>query len=250
MHRDVRTLLSGYTLRIIFERGTRDGRKVPLMSVQVNTIALERGVRRLGYVIAWSVCAILCVGLALYSYRYLLGIGMVPPVIADNALKSPWLLVHVAGAATALLLGPLQFSSRLRTRFRWLHRWIGRTYVASCLVGGVAGFVLSLGASTGPISTIGFGSLAIAWIVTTSLAWRRAMQGRFVEHRAWMIRSFAVTLAAVTLRLYLPIALLLSFGFDDAYRAISFLCWVPNLLVVELYLRHRRMLDSASLQLR
>jgi len=208
------------------------------MSAQAKTVAFESGIRRGAYLIAWSIGAILCVYLALFSYRYLLHLGFVPPIIAKNALKNPWLLVHVAGAATALLVGPIQFSSRLRARWRWLHRLIGRTYVVSCLVGGVAGFLLALGASTGPISTIGFGSLAIIWIVTTSLAWRRAMQRRFAEHRAWIIRSFALTFAAVTLRLYLPMAALLGFQFDDAYRAISFLAWVPNLLFAELYLRY------------
>lgn len=181
--------------------------------------------------------ALLCVALALFSYRYLFQVGMIPPVIANNLFIKPWLMVHVAGAATALLIGPIQFFSKLRARFGALHRWIGRTYVASCLLGGAAGFVLALGASTGPISTLGFSSLAVLWIVTTSFAWRRAMQGRFIEHRAWMIRSFALTLAAVTLRLYLPLHLLFNVSFDDAYRAISFLCWVPNLLVAELYMR-------------
>ncbi|HET9712296.1 MAG TPA: DUF2306 domain-containing protein, partial [Pyrinomonadaceae bacterium] len=149
-----------------------------------------------------------------------------------------WLMVHVAGAATALLIGPVQFSSRVRNRFPTLHRGIGRTYALACLVGGAAGFVLALGASTGPISIIGFVGLAIFWILTTALAWRRAMQGSFAEHRAWMIRSFALTFAAVTLRLFLPlIMLLLHMRFVDAYRAMSFLCWIPNLLVAELYLR-------------
>ena len=209
------------------------------MSVDARTIVIGRGLGRVAYWLTWSVCVLLCVFVALVSYRYFLGPVEAPPVIAGNALKNPWLLVHVAGAATALLIGPLQFSNRLRSRFRTLHHWIGRAYVVSCLVGGVAGFVLALGASTGLISTIGFGSLAIAWIVTTSLAWRRAMQQRFTEHRAWMIRSFALTFAAVTLRLYLPLAALLSLNFDDAYRAISFLSWVPNLVAVELYLRSR-----------
>jgi hypothetical protein len=179
-----------------------------------------------------------------------LQVGMIPPVIAGNLFMKPWLMVHVAGAATALLIGPLQFLSRLRAGFPTLHRWIGRTYVVSCMVGGAAGFVLALGASTGPISKIGFGGLAIAWMVSTSFAWRRAMQGRFIEHRAWMIRSFALTFAAVTLRLYLPLSmLLLHVRFVDAYRAISFLCWVPNLLVVELYLRNAKLSNSRKLQI-
>ncbi|HVI70335.1 MAG TPA: DUF2306 domain-containing protein, partial [Pyrinomonadaceae bacterium] len=97
---------------------------------------------------------------------------------------------------------------------------------------------------------IGSGGLAIAWMVSTSFAWRRAMQGRFIEHRAWMIRSFALTFAAVTLRLYLPLSmLLLHVRFVDAYRAISFLCWVPNLLVVELYLRNAKLSNSRKLQI-
>ena len=211
------------------------------MSVEAKTIGFVGGAGRVAYWIMWSICVLLCAFVALISYRYFLSANAeLPPVIAGNALKNPWLLVHVAGAATALLIGPLQFSSRLRARFRTFHHWIGRIYVVSCLVGGVSGFVLAVGASTGLVSTVGFGGLAIAWIVTTSLAWRRAMQYRFVEHRAWMIRSFALTFAAVTLRLYLPLSALLSINFVDAYRAISFLCWVPNLAAVELYLRYRK----------
>jgi len=207
-----------------------------MSGLQVKTSRFENGIRG-AYLIVAALGGFLCVALALVSFRYLLRFGGTPPVIEGNLFIEPWLMVHVAGAATALFLGPLQFSSRLRNRLPTLHRWIGRTYVVSCLVGGAAGFLLALGASTGPISTIGFGSLAILWIVTTSLAWRRAVQGRFIEHRAWMIRSFALTFAAVTLRLYLPLIFVFQVGFDDAYRAISFLCWVPNLLVAELYLR-------------
>ena len=207
-----------------------------MSGLQVKTSRFENGVRG-AYLIVGALGGFLCVALALVSFRYLLRFGGTPPVIEGNLFIEPWLMVHVAGAATALLLGPWQFSSRLRNQLRTLHRWIGRTYVMSCLVGGAAGFLLALGASTGPISTVGFGSLAVLWIVTTSLAWRRAVQGRFIEHRAWMIRSFALTFAAVTLRLYLPLIFVFQVGFDDAYRAISFLCWVPNLLVAELYLR-------------
>ena len=207
-----------------------------VMSEQVKTLRFETGFRG-AYTILCAAVVLVCAALALFSFRYLFGVGFIPPLIANNLFLKPWLFIHVAGAATALLIGPVQFSSTLRTRFTALHRWIGRTYVIASLVGGVAGFILALGASTGPISRIGFGSLGILWIVTTALAWRRAMQGRFVEHRAWMIRSFALAFAAVTLRSYMPVAVLLHLPFDDAYRAISFLCWVPNLLVAELYLR-------------
>ncbi len=189
--------------------------------------------------LTFTFVALLCAVLALTSYRYLLSLGPIPNVIAGNRFLFPWLVIHVAGAATALLVGPLQFIKRLRVRALALHRWLGRVYVVSCLIGGLAGFVLALGASTGPVSAFGFGLLATGWLLSTWFAWRRAVQGDFVEHRRWMIRSFALTFAAVMLRLYLPLAGILSLNPTNAYRAVSFLCWVPNLVVAELYLRKR-----------
>lgn len=186
----------------------------------------------------------LCAGIALVSYRYLLAVGPVPDIIATNRLLHPWLAIHVAAAATALLVAPTQFLAGIRTRYRSFHRWVGRGYALACCVGGVAGFVLALGASTGPVSTAGFGLLALLWVATTAFAWSCARRRDFVAHRAWMIRSFALTFAAVTLRLYLPLLALLPVDFADGYRAISFLCWVPNLLVAELYLRRAPRPDS------
>ena len=75
------------------------------------------------------------------------------------------------------------------------------------------------------------------WIAVNILGWRAAVRGRFVEHRRWMIRSWALTLAAVTLRLYLPASMALELPFLEAYRVIAWLCWVPNLLAAEAWLR-------------
>ena len=71
----------------------------------------------------------------------------------------------------------------------------------------------------------------------TTQAWRYARERRFAEHRRWMIRSFAMTFAAVTLRLYLPIAPLLGYDFMDGYRITAWAGWVGNLIVVELWMR-------------
>lgn len=188
----------------------------------------------------WGINAALCVAIAAFSFRYLASVGPSAPIVDGNAFKNPWLAIHVLGAATALLLAPFQFVRRLRAARPGLHRWMGRTYVTGCVVGGISGFVLALGASSGPVSTAGFGLLSIAWLYTTVAAWRTAVARNFAAHRAWMIRSFALTYAAVTLRLYVPILLAMpSIAFVDGYRAISFLCWVPNLIAAEIYLRFR-----------
>jgi len=44
----------------------------------------------------------------------------------------------------------------------------------------------------------------------------------------------------VTLRLYMPAADALGLNGLEAYRAISFLCWVPNLLIAEAWLAMQR----------
>lgn len=187
--------------------------------------------------VGWLVLTLLCLGVAAYSARYLLDPPRTPAQALGNPLGVPWLVIHVAGAVTALVVGRVQFLPRLRRGASPPHRWTGRVYVVGCLVGGVAGVVLAPGSFAGPIASVGFGALAVAWIGVTVLGWRAAVQGRFADHRRWMIRSWALTLAAVTLRLYLPLVMILDLPFLPWYRAISFLAWVPNLIAAELWLR-------------
>jgi uncharacterized membrane protein len=185
----------------------------------------------------WTLYALLSAAVAIFSYRYLPRVGLLAPEILANLFARPWLNVHVAGAATALLVGPIQFLPWVRRRFPALHRTLGRIYVIGCLVGGVGGLVMAFGTLAGPIATVGFAGLAVCWIIANVQGWRLAMARRFEEHRAWMLRSFAMTFAAVTLRLYIVALPMLGMSYIDAYRTASFLAWIPNLILVELYLR-------------
>ena len=68
-------------------------------------------------------------------------------------------------------------------------------------------------------------------LVTTTMAYRRIRSGDIVGHRAWMLRSFVLIFAAVTLRIELPLLIVGFQGdFTPAYRIVSWLCWVPNLV--------------------
>lgn len=188
----------------------------------------------------WLLMLLTCLGVAAFSARYLFN----PPQSVKQALGNvyglPWLVVHVAGSVAALVLGAWQFIPAWRKGRFHVHRWVGRTYVMCCLIGGVAGLVLAFGSWAGPIATAGFGLLAVAWLASNVLGWRAAAKGQFDEHRRWMIRSWALTLAAVTLRIYLPMLMISDLPFEGGYRAISFMCWVPNLLIAEWWLRRRR----------
>lgn len=191
-------------------------------------------VRRIPFALTMT----LAIGVALVSFRFLLPQPPgVSPDIAANRFADPALVIHAGFAAVALLLGPFQFIGRGGKngggrRAIW-HRFTGALYMAACLAAAPAGLVLALGTTAGPLATAGFGLLALVWFHTTAQGLRAVIGRRYAEHRRWMIRSFALTFAAVTLRLYLPIAPSLGYDFMPAYVAISWLCWIPNLILAE-----------------
>jgi uncharacterized membrane protein len=186
---------------------------------------------------AWGLAAFLSAGVAIFSYRLLApGMPIVSPDIAGNLFARPWLVVHAGGAATALLVGMFQFLPAVRRR-KPLHRWLGRVYATGCIVGGAAGLVMSFGTTAGTFAGVGFGLLAVCWIYATAQAWRFARARRFEDHRRWMIRSFAMTFAAVTLRLYLPLGEVLGMSFMEIYRLTAWISWIPNLVLVEVWMR-------------
>ena len=193
---------------------------------------------RLTGVWLWT-ATVLAAVIALTSYRYLLpGMpGGALNVVANHFTRTGALVLHAGVSATALILGALQFFPRLRARWPAWHRRAGTIYVICCMIGGSAALLLSLGTTAGPIATAGFGLLGLFWLGCTAQAWRYARARDFVRHRRWMVRSYALTFAAVTLRIYLPIVFIAHWDADIGYRAISWLCWVPNLVVAELWLR-------------
>ena len=177
---------------------------------------------------------------AVSTMRYLSGGMEAPPPILANAYATPFLAAHVVGGVVALLLGPLQFVRRIRSRLPALHRGMGLAYVAACAVAAPAGFMLALGTTAGPVAGAGFAALALLSAAFTFLGLRAALGRRFDEHREWMLRSYALVATAITLRLMLPAAGLLGFEFLPAYRAIAWLSWMTNLALCEFYIRRTR----------
>ena len=142
--------------------------------------------------------------------------------------------LHVFASIVALALGPFQFSERLRQARPALHRWSGRLYLSiGVLVGGLSGLYMAQFAFGGWLARSGFTLLALSWLFTGFMAYRAIRRRDIQNHRRWMLRNFALTFAAVTLRLYLGPAVAAGFQFEQAYPVIAWLCWVPNLLLVE-----------------
>ena len=180
---------------------------------------------------------------ALYSLRFVLAafdiwlaIGSTIRQVVETV---PLLaLTHMILAPVALLLGPFQFWSGFRRKRPAIHRLCGRVYVAACIVSGLAALATAPYASGGPVAGFGFGLLAVLWIASTGGAWYAATQKNFVLHRRLMMYSFAMTFAAVTLRLQIPAGIIF-FGFSG-YTPLSvwlaYTAWIPNVIVVWCYL--------------
>ncbi len=148
---------------------------------------------------------------------------------------------HVFASLVALTLGPFQFSSRLRASQIQLHRWAGRAYLGvGVLLGGLAGLYMSFHAFGGVAARVGFGCLALAWLFTGLCAFLAIRRRDVATHRRWMVRNFALTFAAVMLRLYLPASMITGADFGLAYAVIAWLCWVPNLVVAEVLFNRTR----------
>jgi hypothetical protein len=155
---------------------------------------------------------------------------------------TPWLIaffIHVFTSILALVAGFTQFSGRILRDYKKVHRVMGQVYVVDVLfITGPASLLMAFLANGGLSSRVAFTCLSVLWMYTTAKGWRAVLVRRFADHEEWMMRSYALTLSAVTLRAWkwLLIALF-HLRPLDAYMIVSWLGFVPNLVVVELIIR-------------
>lgn len=191
----------------------------------------------------WSLGLAAFLGLlvSLVSYRFVfLGLESAFEIMIEHARdRRVLLLMHVSAAPVALAVGAFQFMPRIRRNHRALHRWLGRLYAVAILVGGIGAMGISLNAIGGLWAQVGFSALGIAWMGSTAIAIWMAMNKRFAEHRVWMLRSFALTFSAVTLRLQLVGFEISGLPYEQSSVWLAYTCWVPNLLVAEFLIRTR-----------
>jgi uncharacterized membrane protein len=155
---------------------------------------------------------------------------------------APWLLIHIIGGMVALVLGPFQFISSLRKKHPLIHRTTGKIYLVSILIGAVASLYLSINKVIVNENDLVFGSglagLALAWLVTSGMAYWAVRSKNFVQHREWMVRSFVVTCGFTSFRL-LDRILTEQFHTDPSATGniMSWACWAVPLMVTEVFLQ-------------
>lgn len=195
--------------------------------------------------IGWAVLLLLAIYPVLLSSDYLTLKSEDIPFAEQKAVylaHHTMLMVHIVASMLAILIGPFQFLPTLRKgRLLKIHRWLGRAYLLSVLCGGIGGLYMAQFGYGGLISELGFATLALLWLYSGYMAYQQIRNKEIEAHRQWMIRNYALTLAGTLLRVWVPIFVVgMGIEFVPAYRAIAWLCWVPNLLIAEWIIRRRR----------
>jgi len=154
--------------------------------------------------------------------------------VIDRPEYLTFFYTHVYTSIFVLFSG---FLAILRKDFglKSFHRNIGKVYIFLILIlAAPSGIYMGIFANGGFLSKVSFIILGSLWWFTTYKAYQSARQKKFKEHKQWMWRSFALTLSALSLRIWKVIIVYLFHPNPmDVYQIIAWLGWIPNILLIE-----------------
>lgn len=166
--------------------------------------------------------------------------------------------LHFAAGGLILILGCIQLMGGVRARYPAFHRWTGRLYVAAALLAGIGGlvFIARKGTIGGPVMDLGFGLYGALMVLAAVQTYRHARARRMDLHRAWALRLFALAIGSWLYRMDYGFWMILADGAGHARdfrgpfdRVMAFFFYLPNLLLVEVFLRARRRAAAPALRL-
>lgn len=155
---------------------------------------------------------------------------------------------HVYTSLFVLLIGFFQFSKPVRLRFPKSHRILGKAYVILVLLlAAPTGLIMGIHGNGGIYSQISFCIQAFLWFIFTGYAFTAIKKGNIALHRKYMVLSFALTLSAISLRLFKWIIVnTLALAPMDTYKIVVWLGWTFNLLVAFIILQQLHAKDKIS----
>ena len=149
-----------------------------------------------------------------------------------------WYLAHMAIATPLLVIAPIQFLAGVRRARPEVHRWLGRIFLTSSIIAGALavwlGATIQYQGSRIPLALFG-----LLWIGFSAAAWYCARKRDFANHRRFVIRSFAIGLAFIWVRVLVSLEGQLFFFIDNQETrdtSQEYLSFIIPLLVVEFWL--------------
>ncbi len=197
---------------------------------------LLRFILKLPFVFMTSLALLLfCTTMMYWSFKPDVSFLLTKQDVVHQPVWRTAFYVHIFGGMLAIALGPLQFIKILRQRYMNVHRAIGKIYVTSILcIAAPTGLYMAFYANGGLYASIGFVLMSVLWFYTTWMAIYSIRKKQIEQHVHWMIRSYAITFSAVSLRLWVPFLSLYT-TMDHLHIIIitAWISWLFNLIVAE-----------------
>ena len=172
------------------------------------------------------------------------GGGVTPENARFMAMPAP-VVLHIVCASLFCVVGALQFDSALRQRFPRLHRIAGRVAAPCGIVAALTGLWMTAAyaiptALQGPLLYGVRMVVGLAMTLAVVVSVRAVLQRRITQHKAWMVRAYALAQGAGTqVLILLPVTLLAgapTFFFRDVLMASA---WGLNMVFAEWVIRRR-----------
>lgn len=166
-------------------------------------------------------------------------------LLNDNVWKA-FFNTHIVFGGLSLLIGWIQFSKYIRNNYRRTHRIVGILYVFSSWLSVFGVGYISFFAEGGAIAFFGFVLGGLIWFYTTIQGYISIRRGQVIKHQQFMIYSYATCLGAATLRIWLPLLVTTTHNFILSYQLVSWISWMPNLMVAYLIIKKKEQQTTSS----
>ena len=201
---------------------------------------MQKAFLRLGWgAITLTAAFLFCITAMYLNFRPDVNFLLEKQDVVYNAFWRTSFYIHITGGMLAIIIGPFQFLRSVRRKRMSLHKKLGKAYMAAILfLAGPSGLFMAFYAEGGWFSSLGFTVMAVLWLWSTFKAYETIRNRDYNGHVRWITRSFALTMAAVTLRLYVPFtSAILGWNPDFVIISSAWVSWIPNLIVAELLLK-------------
>lgn len=164
--------------------------------------------------------------------------------VTQVALYLPLFYIHVLSSIFVLVAGFTQFNTFILQKHTQIHRNIGKVYVFVVLfLAAPSGMFIGYYANGGWTSKTAFITLSFFWFYFTYKGLIHIKNKEIQKHKQFMLRSFALTFSAITLRFWKVIIVhLFHLAPMDTYQIIAWLGWIPNILIIEYYIAKNKKL--------
>lgn len=204
-------------------------------------------IKRILFIGLWALPLFFCTWLMIqitfpyFSFEYDIAFLLTKQRVLHKTMWRWAFYTHISSSLIVLFLGIFQFIPVLLKSLPRLHRMMGKGYILLVLcISAPSGFVMALYANGGIWTKVSFSLISMLWFAFTLQAYLKIRNKNIQAHTAFMIRSYALTLSALTLRTYvviLPHFFILHS--TEMYTLISWLSWIPNLIVAEILIRKK-----------